>query len=838
VLALFFASGFAGLVYEVLWMKELGLLFGNTSQAAATTLAAFFLGLAAGGRFFGRRAARSVRPLRTYALLEVGVAVSALLYFVLLDAYQGIYAPLFAAVGDRPGVFLAVKFVLALVVLFPPAFFMGGTFPVMSQHAVRSPRALGRTAARFYAVNTLGAALGAYVAGFHLPALLGFTNSYLIAIAMTMVVAATATSLARSESGVASPVEGTEPPASAPSSIPAVAVWSLAFLSGAVTLALEVLWTRMFAQVLQNSVYTFSAILVVFLACLALGAGLASRIARREADPPATVIVLLLGAAGAVAVTPLLFVWSTDGLVYLGGSSSWPAYVAKVFGSILFVIGIPTLVLGTLFPYLLKVGEVWRLGAGRTVGDLVAVNTFGAILGALAAGFLLLELLGLWKSIWLLAIVYLIAVLLLPAASVTRVALYRGASLAGLAVLAVALVGGSLPLVRAGAGDGARLEAVWEGSAATVAVVREEGSLKIKLNNYYSLGGTDAAKWEAWQAHLPLLLHPDPRSVFFLGMGTGITAGAALGHDVERVVVTEIVPEVVEAARGHFAAHTNGLFDDRRVRVVAEDGRNYLRGTRERFDVAIADLFMPWKAGVGSLYTREHYASARARLTESGLYVQWLPLYQMSAREFGVIARTMVSVFPQVTLWRGDFFSRGPIVALVGHANEAPLDPSATGARLARADPAIRELPLRHFVPDLERAPGRVGEAAMLARTLLYYCGNLGAAPDLLAAYPVNTDDMPVVEYRAPIAERAEAARGARWFAMRPLIAFLSELLATVPPEQDPFLASRRTPGRETSCARASICIACRCLRWRTIAPPPGRPSIDSRASCSPTADA
>lgn len=803
VLTLFLFSGFTGLVYEVLWMKELGLLFGNTAQAAATTLAAFFLGLAVGGRFFGRCAARSSNPLRAYALLEAGVAASALLYFALFAVYESIYAPLFDAVGDRPGVFLAVKFTLALGVLFPPAFFMGGTFPMMSQHAVRARHALGHTAAQFYAVNTLGAALGAYTAGFHLPALLGFTNSYLLAVAVSAAVAASAAWLARRNSGTAHATLEAAAAETTPAPLSVAAVWSLAFLSGAVTLALEVLWTRMFAQVLQNSVYTFSAILVVFLASLALGSALASRVARGAVDCVTTVIVLLLAAATAVSVTPFLFVWSTNGLVYLGETSGWSAYVAKVFASIALVIGPPTVLLGTLFPYLMKVGEFWRLGAGRTVGDLVAVNTIGAIIGAVAAGFLLLEAFGLWRSIWLLAGIYPLTVIFLPARSLSRITLYRGASLAGLAMLAVALGLGRLPLARSDAAEGESLVAVREGSAATVAVVRRKSSLKIKLNNYYSLGGTDAAKWEAWQAHLPLLLHPAPRSVFFLGMGTGITAGAALHHPVDRVVVTEIVPEIVEVARDHFAEHVNGLFEDPRVRIVTEDGRNYLRGTRERFDVVVADLFMPWKAGVGSLYTREHYRAARARLTPGGLYVQWLPLYQMSEREFGVIARTMVEAFPQVTLWRGDFFSKGPILALVGHAQTSPLDPRLMGPRLARMDPDIRELPLRHFVPDVARAGSDAGEAMMLARLLLYYGGNLGAARELLNAYGVNTDDEPLIEYRAPVSQRQEATLSMTWFAMRPLIDFFAALLAAVPPERDSFLAS--TDGAQREFVRAGL---------------------------------
>src|SRR5262245_18845015 len=197
VFLLFFASGFAGLVYQVLWMRELGRLFGNGPQAVATTLAAFFLGVAAGSHVVARLAPRMRRPLLAYAGLEAGIAVSALLYFALLDAYAALYAPLYARLGASPALFLGVKFLLALAALLPPAFFMGGTLPAMSQHLVRSAASLGRTASLLYATNTLGAALGAWLTGFELVRRIGVHGTYALAIATSVGVAALAARLGR-----------------------------------------------------------------------------------------------------------------------------------------------------------------------------------------------------------------------------------------------------------------------------------------------------------------------------------------------------------------------------------------------------------------------------------------------------------------------------------------------------------------------------------------------------------------------------------------------------------------------------------------------------------------
>lgn len=771
-IALFFASGFTGLVYEVLWMKELGLLFGSTTLAAATTLTAFFLGLAAGGYVWGRYAARVPRPLRTYGVLEGCVAVSALLYFFLLHAYHALYAPLFQFFGPRHTVFVVVKFVLAMGVLFPPAFFMGGTLPVMSQHLVRHPETLGRTTSALYAVNTFGAALGVYTAGFHLPPLLGFTKAYLLAIGLTGTIALVAWFLGQELSIPSSVTPQVCPngPTSEPPLAPR-AIRLLACLSGFVTLGLEVLWTRMFAQVLQNSVYTFTVILVTFLVSLALGAGLAHVLSRRRTPPLLVLGVLLMLSAFLVGLSPFVFTWLTNGLGYVGAREDWGAYLVRVFWAAGVVMGVPGVFLGSVLPYLLRLSQPLVTSTGRTVGNLVAVNTMGAVAGSLCAGFVFLDLFGLWASIRLMAALYFIVALLMAPAFATHRILYRVVPACGLLLLLSVLDPSHLPRVRVQPLKESLLQ-VWEGSAATVAVIKREKALKLKVNNFYAVGGTGALKLEQRQADVPLMIHPQPRAVFFLGMGTGITAGAALQHPVERVVVCELIPEVVVAARTYFKPYVNGLFDEARVTVVVEDGRNYLRGTTESFDVVIADLFLPWRVGVGGLYTREHFTAVRARLRAGGLFAQWLPLYQMSRDEFGIIARTMLEVFPLVTLWRGDFFAKRPIVMLVGHADDTPFEPH----------------PLF-----------RVDDIPFTAQ----YAGNLTAARHLLTNYPLNTDDRPLIEYRAPITHRRQKANVASWFVGDELIDFMDALLQAVPPERDAYL--QKLPEREFTFVRAGL---------------------------------
>ncbi len=783
---LVFVSGAVSLVYEVLWLKELSLLFGSTAYAASTTLAVFFLGLAVGSAAFGRWSPRLRSPLRAYAWIELGIAVSAALYFALLEVYFRLYGPIYSALVDQPAAFDAFRVALATLVLLPPAALMGGTLPVLGQHLVRQPDELGRYGALLYAVNTIGAAAGAFLAGFVLPLALGFDRAYLAAMAVNVAIAGLAWRLSRVDEGRAGPepaaapdrrsrMSRSRPPAAAGAAGGAWLLAAVAGLSGLFALALEVLWTRMFAQVLQNSVYTFSAVLVVFLAGLATGSALANRLCRARAAPARVLWMLLTLSGLGVAATPFAFHHLTDGLSTLATGDAWLPYVVSIFANTTLLLFVPTALLGAVFPYLLRAAEGSPVAPGAVIGRLGALNTAGGVAGALAAGFVLLGAIGLWNSIRLVAAGYLVLALATawrgwpaPRARLAPTA----AALGALALLGTVLDASRLSVVEVNARRGERLLATWEGPDGVVAVIERAGNRRIEMNNFYTLGGTGSLEQEQNQALIPLMTHPEPRAVFLLGLGTGITAGAALRHPVERLLVCEIAPDVIAAAETYFDGPSGGLFTDPRATVRACDARNHLLGTAERYDMIIADLFVPWRAGVGNLYSREHFEAARDRLTAGGLFVQWLPLFQVSRREFDLVARTMLGVFEQVTLWRGAFSAETPFAALVGATEPTRLDPDVierNGRYLSGGAP----------LPD----------AAALAVTLPFYAGNLSAADGLIPPGPINTDDRPLVEYLAPVTQREERAGTRGWFNGPELATFLRELAASAPPARDPHLA-------------------------------------------------
>jgi spermidine synthase len=809
--AMVFLSGFACLIYQILWMRQFGLFFGSTSHAAALTLAAFFAGLAAGAWFWGRRSALFAKPLKTYAWLELGIAIGGVAVMVAPCLSHSLYPLLYGQ--DGPGIaLLSFKILWTLVMVFPPAFLMGGTVPVLGQCLIGRQSEFGATAARIYAVNTIGAACGAFAAAFVLIGSLGFRLTCLVAIVVSTLAAVLAFNLSRH----ASTNSTRQQPSPKKSAIarPAAGMsrgWIgiLAFLSGFNILALEVLWTRMLAQVHENSVYSFSSVLIIVLACLATGAWLASKLAAGKLPGAQSLLLLTSFGGAALCVSPFIFVRLTDNLGMLPTDASFAGYVFKLFATGFLAIGPACLLLGAVFPLLMKSEEPFATQAGYSIGRLSSINTVGAILGSLVCGFLLLQWLGMWRAMQVIAVSYLFAALFTPG---NRSPIIRAAKVLVFVVIVMALTllnPAKLPTTASTDALG-RAETVvekWEASDCTVTVVGKHGdNLAIKINSNYGLGSTGAYAPQMFQARIPLLAFPATDSVFFLGMGTGITAGEALDDNdfknITKVVVAELSPSVVEASKKYFAGGTggpdmtNGLYRDPRAKVLVEDGRNHLAGTRENYAMINSDLFLPYGRGTGDLYSREHFRNVKSRLKPGGVFVQWLPLYQVSENEFGIIARTMLSVFPQVSLWRGNFQPGAEMAALVGHQNMDPLPAGTLDVERAKQEAVEGATHL-----DMQQLMLPINPQTIL----LFYGGNLTLAADLFAKYPLNTDDKPVIEFGTPKSLHRTKEQGSPHFVASKFADLVDQIQTRTPPASDPLLASRSPSSRELALAGSAF---------------------------------
>ncbi len=749
---LFLLSGALGLAYEVLWMRRFAALFGSTTLAATATLSAFFLGTALGSAAFGARAGGWARPLRAFGLLEIGVGGGALLVGPILSLYTVLYPWLYAHLAAFPAGFAGAKLGLAALAVAVPTLFMGGTLPALAEGLAPLGRRLGVSVGSLYSVNVLGAALGALAVPFALLPTLGLGGSELCVVAGSLAVGLAAVSIgsAFGRSGERDPSTLTHGAAATSSGrLSPSAVLGLAAWSGLATLALEVLWTRMFSLVHENSVYSFAVVVVVFLAGLSGGAALAGIALRRGYDPRRALGWVWSAAGLLVVLSPRLFSDLTGGLQYLP-AEGWIDSAARLLGLAALTLLPACTALGAALPLLMEMAGREGTSAGLQIGRLLAVNTAGAVAGPLVVTFFVAPALGLWQSVGLVGV--LTAVLgcrvglpLLPRWIVCG------------AVVGALLVAGprSVPPVRVRPGE--RVVSVREDAYGTTAVLEDDHDRWITVNNSYVLGGAAAAGEERWQGHLPLLLHAAPRHVAFIGLGTGIAAAAALAHSVAHVVALEIVPDVVRAARQDFADLNDGVVEDPRVEVVTDDGRNYLLAAPAGgLDVVVGDLLVPWRPGESALYTREHFDAVRRVLAPGGLFCQWLPLYQLSEAQLAIVLRTFLDVFPRTTVWRGNFLPGEPTLALVGHMSASALDVDAIDRRVAR------------LAPSVAASSPMLADPAGLWLSLV---GSPGRDAPWLSKAPRNTDDHPWVELLSP--RRREAIVGA------PLEALLEEIAAS-----------------------------------------------------------
>ena len=743
-------SGAAALAFEMLWMRSAGVVLGTTVLAAATVLACYFAGLGLGA--VSMRAFSS-RPVRVYGYLELGAAAGALWSLAVFSLLAHDTAQVWLSAAGIAGRVAAVA-----IAILPTTFCLGATLPTLGQ-ALASIETVGRRGGLLYAVNTAGAVLGAAAAGFGLPVLVGVRASYGIAAGISLLAGLMAIMIGdryEKASGTESGAKKKE------SATHRTRLRFVAAGTGFLGLGLEVLWIRLFAQVLHNSVYSFTVVVLVFLLAIATGAALAALLLHRAA--PTTVAAMALVTAAAATIGGLwLFVYWTDGLTYFGMRAGLVEYLLRIMALAAVTAGPGAIASGMILPALWAAWDD-RTSVAHPLGDLSAANVFGAVFGAVATGFLIIPTLGVRGSLLVAAVMYvLLADLLAPPQT-------RFRPLAYAVLLAIVIANPLLaPLVHLRS-EGETLRDMLEGADGIVTVTEGGGDLQLRLDNYYVLGRSAAAVTERRQGLLPLLLHPNPRRVAFIGLATGISASAGPALGIEETTVIELVPEVATAARAHFAPWNAKLLERPDVRLVLDDGRRYLAASQDHFDVIVSDLFVPWNPGTGNLYAREMYETAARRLAADGLFCQWLPLYQLTREEFDIIVRTFLAVFPQISLWRNDFYSELPVVGLVGQLTPRPVD-------LAH----IRERVLR--LPDWSKDPLFSTPRGLL----MLYVGNLRSVADLFAAAPLNTDDRPLIEFLAPRLTRVNIPGNTDWFTGEALASFYDILETRLAGTSDPL---------------------------------------------------
>jgi spermidine synthase len=754
--ACFFASGAAGLLYEVVWAKQLAYLLGSSLHAVAAVVASFLGGLALGARFLGVPLARRGHGARVYALLELGVAVLGLVLLPALRASDPFVGQLYRSLGGETPGFAAVRLVLVLAALLPPAALMGATLPVLVAHVERDR--VGAGLARLYALNTFGAVSGSLAAGFALLPGLGLLGTTFVAAALNLAVAAVAWASGGPARGAAAPA-AVAPPAPAgalldPAARRVVAV--LFALSGFAALAFQIAWVRLFGLVFGSSVYSFSAVLGVYLLGIALGSALAGPSVPRLATLSgfgALQLVLAACASFALQAFPGLPERALDMTLQAGGD--WRGLLLAEAGVVALLIGAPCLVLGALFPVTVRLLQ--SADGGHATGSGYAVNTLGTISGSLLGGFLLVPALGVHGThagaAALTALIGLVAALLAWRRRELR-GVAAAAVLAALAATVVFLVIAppwNAPLMSAGVyrpSQAVRVRDFAGGAADAVdRATREERVLYYRegINGSVILA-TDPRGKEMWLkvggkvdastldmetqvllGLLPAALADSGARALVIGHGSGATTAAVLAAGAGPTEVVELEPGVITASRWFHARGTDPL-EDPRTKLVLGDARTHLLHSGGRYGLIVSQPSNPWIAGVNNLFTVDFYRRVRARLDPDGVFCQWLQLYELSPETFATLLRSYLEVFPQGQAF---FIGRNVDLLLVAMPPGRRLDLARLGSPAARA--------------HLDRA--RLPDAAAVAA---YWAAPFDSLRALAGRAPLNRDDRPVVEYRAP----------------------------------------------------------------------------------------
>lgn len=729
---LLFGSGFSALVYQAIWVKQLSLVVGVDVYAISTGVSAFFAGLALGGAIFGRLADSLRNPLRLYAVLEFLIAVIGIGATLALAKAPAIFVALQSQVG-------VLAWLLPFLLVMFPAILMGGTLPPLISSVRPGNSQIGRTAGQLYTANTAGAIIGVLLTALALVPLFGVKGAAFFAGALNVLLGIWAFVLSRAKPQVRTSEAPRERLKFFALSSKARLALVLYALAGGVALGYEVLWTQIIVQFLSTRAVAFSVVLAVYLSGLVIGSFLYSRFADRVRARWTTFGLLVLGAGFvAMATFSLLGPWllhaqEVTGLWVFDVTGNRMAQMLSRFIVAAGVIIFPsTLLLGAAFPAAARL-VVDEAKPGQDIGLMLALNTACGIVGTLGTGFILVPWLGLSGSL---------AVLAVLAGLVGAVALYQDrqrftpAPAFGLLALVVALaVWLPRDLLTRLLTDSRGGEVVFyeEAPGGTVAVL-EQDSKQGSFRRLYIQGVSNTGdampslRYMRLQALLPLLVHPgEPKSALVIGLGTGITAGSTLVYpELDRRLCIELMKPVADAVtlfKGNL-----GAGKDPRLDIQVGDGRHELMRSKELFDLITLEPPPPAAAGVVNLYSSDFYELAKVRLSEGGILAQWLPIATQTEADTRSLIRSMLDVFPHVSLWT----TEANEMMLLGSEKPLALDIGQIEQRMQRGDVAstLQEV--------------GIGSVTDLLAT--YITDRKGLESYVKNAQPV-TDNRPLIEY-------------------------------------------------------------------------------------------
>jgi spermidine synthase len=671
LLILFFLSGSAALIYEVIWLHLLRLSIGVSTYSLAVILSVFMGGMAVGSLLSAYMVSRALHPLRVYAALEFGIGGFGLAMPVLLPTANQAYVGSFHWHEGS----VVVRAVLAAMVLLPPTALMGATLPVVSRWLSRD-RQGAADVGWLYAANIFGAVAGSLLAG---TVLMQYFDT-LIASVFAATINAIA-GLAAWQVAAANPVEAavtdvchkSEPVPSAlmkyQIAIPSVAL----FLSGFAALGAEVIWTRLLTLSLGPTVYAFSLVLAVFLVGLGIGSSVASILLSRIRSP---LVGLALCQLALIATVPLAAnSFSEQSLISgslwkLSFAAEWPAALRDITRTFLTVF--PSAFLwGASFPFAVAAVFPGRGDQARDIGFISAANTLGAIGGALGTTLFFVPLLGTYiAQQTLVAASALAACCCLAGYLCEHTTQYAGKSRLSMGIAAIFAIA-ALGIVKVHPPSPALFaygrEAAQRRRDAPYEVVREGVHTPIVVTLWPQHGNTRALhlagkleasddkidlRLERMLGHIPQFLCEQPRSVLVIGLGAGITAGSfVMDERTEALTICELEPALPPITAEHFGRANRHVLSDPLTHLIIDDGRHFLQTTDRNFDVISVDPIHPWVRGAAALYSKEFFRECLDHLEPGGIVSYWVPMHSMTTDSVKSEIATFFEVFPHAMVW-------------------------------------------------------------------------------------------------------------------------------------------------------------------------------------------
>jgi spermidine synthase len=683
VLAIFILSGAAGLMYEVVWSRQLVLVFGNTTQAVSTILTGFFGGMAVGSFLGGRLADRVRSPLRLYGLIEIVLVVVVLLTPVTFRLLHEVYRGVFPSIEGQPILLALIRFVLAVLALAPATVLMGATLPALTRSLTRGTH-LSAAFSRLYAANTVGAIVGTLVAGLILIELLGLTGTLVVAALCSATAGLVAILLSRQSAVTQADTDvrttSASPATTAIGARPRLAL-ILAFVSGLTSLGYQVLWTRLLSSGTGNSTYVFTLILAMFLMGITLGAMVFSSLRPRLRS------VLGPIAVAQIAVATLAFAGLV--LVIAHPERVDPSHpldsAAAILAPILLVVLPTTVVMGFTFPAASTLLGDDTTQIAANAGRLLAANTIGSITATFLIPFLVIPLIGSPSAVAILALINVgtaVALILsqrrqAPLRSIGRIATAGASAVVAAAIVVGLLTPGTIvdPSVARIRSAGATLYASHEDEIASVQAGATVTPQLWVTGTAMTLLTVDAKLMPI----LPLAARPGSTKALTVAFGMGSAFRGALIAGLKTEAV-ELVPSV-PAMFPYFYPDAAEVLANPNGRVIVTDGRNHLDLTTERYDIIVTDPPPPiFSAGVSVISSLEYYRAGLAHLNPDGIMMQWIP-YGGTLDEFRAHVRTFRSVFPHVRILFGP---GGYGLYMLGSSAAITFDDSTTRQVLSR----------------------------------------------------------------------------------------------------------------------------------------------------------